>query len=173
MSFRLNSGSINSDRIIDGETAKRGQFPHQVSLRFKLTEHFHRCGGSIISDRWILTAAHCTLREYGNLTNSVIVVGAHNVSGNGNDSGKFDGDGISYDLRRIVKHPKFVYGIVGMNDLSLLQTSKAIQFNQFIKPIPIRKRFLDSGATVTVSGWGLVEVIKKLTGAYLIKFGIN
>lgn len=165
----MSFGSINSDRIIDGETAKRGQFPYQVSLRLNETVYFHRCGGSIISDRWVLTAAHCTLREFGNSTYTLVVVGAHNVSGNGE---MFNGDGIVYNLTRIVKHPKYIYGTFGINDLSLLRTSKAIQFNKFIKPIPIRKRFLNSGATVTVSGWGLVQVRKKLTGAQWIKFCI-
>lgn len=50
--------------IINGQEAKEGQFPYQVSIQYCL--HFfniwscdHMCGGTIISPNWILTAGHC------------------------------------------------------------------------------------------------------------------
>lgn len=45
-----------SGRIVGGADATPGQFPYQVSLRIKDS---HTCGGSIIDNQWILTAAHC------------------------------------------------------------------------------------------------------------------
>lgn len=52
----LASCSILNGRIVGGLEARGGQFPHQISLRFKGS---HNCGGSIISSKYILTAAHC------------------------------------------------------------------------------------------------------------------
>lgn len=52
-----------SERIYGGERASPGQFPHQVSIRapwFFDNAKWHVCGGVIISDRFILTAANCT-----------------------------------------------------------------------------------------------------------------
>jgi secreted trypsin-like serine protease len=59
------SKSLNStvtSRIIKGEHAFSGEFPHQVLLRFKRKSgtKFPLCGGSLIRENWILTTAYCT-----------------------------------------------------------------------------------------------------------------
>jgi secreted trypsin-like serine protease len=43
-------------RITNGFIASRGQFPWQVSI---ITDSTWYCGGSVISNDWVLTAAHC------------------------------------------------------------------------------------------------------------------
>lgn len=42
--------------IIGGSDAERNQFPYIVSLHFLKR---HVCGGSIVSQNWVVTAAHC------------------------------------------------------------------------------------------------------------------
>lgn len=46
----------NLERVIGGSDAQEGQFPYQISLR---VGGEHVCGGTIISNKFILTAAHC------------------------------------------------------------------------------------------------------------------
>ena len=48
--------SEQANRITNGNLATRGQFPWQVALTINSATF---CGGSLISNRWVLTAAHC------------------------------------------------------------------------------------------------------------------
>lgn len=53
-----------SSRIIGGEAASKCQFPYQVSLQWAnppLDKFENYCGGSLISDTWILTAGRCIM----------------------------------------------------------------------------------------------------------------
>ncbi|GJQ83332.1 hypothetical protein Trydic_g15640 [Trypoxylus dichotomus] len=45
-----------NQRVVGGYNATENQFPYQVSLRYNGN---HNCGGSIIGDKWVLTAGHC------------------------------------------------------------------------------------------------------------------
>lgn len=48
-------------RVTNGETAERTQFKYQVGLSLRGDNASYWCGGTIISDRWVVTAAHCTV----------------------------------------------------------------------------------------------------------------
>ncbi|XP_026527782.1 chymotrypsin-like protease CTRL-1 [Notechis scutatus] len=50
----------NTERIINGMDASRGSWPWQVSLQ--TNSRFHICGGSLINENWVVTAAHCNVK---------------------------------------------------------------------------------------------------------------
>lgn len=154
--YRVGSfeASVDDDRIVGGETAEPGQFPYMAALRTRengTTFRVHRCGGGILSNRWIVTCAHCTQLEYSNITNLAIAVGTHHIS----DGGQI------YRLNRIVNHPAFEAARL-RNDICLLQTIQSIQFNTFVQPISLRTQSVGADVAATISGWGAVKVQQKL-----------
>lgn len=44
-------------RVVNGEDAAPNSWPWQISLHYK--HYGHICGGSLIENEWVLTAAHC------------------------------------------------------------------------------------------------------------------
>ena len=82
-------------------------YPWQVSIKIKSKHKLeHWCGGTLISDRYVLTAAHCTmknkdLRFKGKPFKNyelLIVLGEHNME-------KKDKKEIHIRVKRIIRHP--------------------------------------------------------------------
>lgn len=136
-------------RIVGGQNAELGQFPHQVSLRSR-NSRGHFCGGSIISDHFILTAAHCTQGYRANTKNVFIVVGTI----------KLEESGVEYDLEAIYSHPGFSISHLE-NDVSVLRTVKTIEFSDYISPVnlPLEAPPREGKHPTFVSGWGKTSVI--------------
>lgn len=61
-------------------------------------------------------------------------------------------EGEFYDIQRTAMINKYIPG--GKNDIALVKIKQRFQFNEHVKPVPIRSSFVGGGENVTVSGWG-------------------
>lgn len=131
-------------RIFGGHRAQKGQFPYQASLRANIGNNkwFHYCGGSIITNRFVVTAAHCLSHETS-LNESKVVLGAHNISG----------DGIGYDFKKIFIHPNWDPTHI-LHDVGLVLIDRVIEYTTMIQPIEISREFVNTSYRAVTSGWG-------------------
>lgn len=136
--------SALESRIVGGQNAEDGQFPYQVSLRTRfLRQHF--CGGSIISSRFILSAAHCTQGILSKPFIVVAVIGSiHRRKG-----------GVTVKLDKITSHEGWDRSKL-INDIALLRTAEEIVFTSTIQPIALTTTKLpeDESKPLVLSGWG-------------------
>uniref|UniRef100_A0A3Q2DHJ2 Peptidase S1 domain-containing protein n=2 Tax=Cyprinodon variegatus TaxID=28743 RepID=A0A3Q2DHJ2_CYPVA len=136
---------INS-RILGGQDASPGAWPWHVTLT-------HRggvfCQGSLITDQWVLTAAHCSIRSY--LSGAVLHLGANNQSRYGEETRRVDS---------IVCHQDYeAYYSVGDNDICLVKLSAPVNFTDYIQPVCLASEdstFYD-GTASWVTGFGTNE----------------
>ncbi|MGH0124802.1 UNVERIFIED_CONTAM: hypothetical protein FKN15_020037 [Acipenser sinensis] len=131
-----------SPRIVGGNESKVGQFPWQVSLHF---EREHLCGGSIITSRWIVTAAHCV---YGFALPSswTVHVGITDQPVTG---------GMAYTVKKIMHHKKYRPKSLHY-DIALMKLTTSIIFDGNVEPICLPnygEKFAD-GKMCWISGWG-------------------
>lgn len=129
-------------RIVGGEDAKPGAAPYQISLQVSGS---HNCGGAIISEWWILTAAHCVTSFS---RNSYTAYAGSNERSSG---------GVRIELDIAIRHESYNRPPYH-NDIALLKTREPIVFTDTIQPIEIRETPVPDNATVTLTGWGRLTV---------------
>lgn len=54
---------VSQTQVTGGSFAAAGQIPWQVSLRIRKSDASYLCGGSVVREGWVLTAAHCLVDE--------------------------------------------------------------------------------------------------------------
>lgn len=110
-----------------------------VSLRSANNAHF--CGGTLISNRWVISAAHCTSSRA--VSNVTVLVGTLNrIVG-----------GVVYESSRISNHPEY-HATSRANDISLVETAIPVVFDFQTSPVALATNFTGSGFDVTAIGWG-------------------
>lgn len=153
------SDELDGDRIWGGQEAAIGQFPHQISMLFAPigASYRHRCGGSILTNRFVLTAGHCHDKKFPELIHYRIVVGAHV---------KNSKDGATHNIKRWIVHEGFYRKAFDdstmRNDIALIETNTTIQFNELVAPIALHPKSIKDGHETVASGWGDTNVSKPL-----------
>ncbi|GAB1300646.1 Protease, serine 32 [Apodemus speciosus] len=164
-----------SGRIVSGQDAQIGQWPWQVSLR---EQTVHVCGGSLIAEDWVLTAAHCFNQGQAGVADVYpLGPGFYVGCGDPNSSlyawtedqsiytvllgtiSSYPEDDEPREVRavaRIIKHPSYSAEEHISGDIALVQLASPISFNDYMLPVCLPKPGdpLDPGTMCWVTGWG-------------------
>lgn len=127
-------------RIIGGEPARIEQVPYLVNIR--LNRLFH-CGGSLVTSRCVLTAAHCISHH---LPNDFVVRGGNTLLSDVENW---------RTVKRVFVPPEYNNRTFD-HDVAIMRLNTKLQ-GVNIKPITIGDFALAQGEYVTVSGWGLTR----------------
>nr|XP_020012016.1 prothrombin isoform X2 [Castor canadensis] len=143
-------------RIVEGWDAEIGLAPWQVML-FRKSPQELLCGASLISDRWVLTAAHCLLYppwDKNYTENDLLVrIGKHSRTRYERNIEKIS------MLEKIYIHPRYNWRENLDRDIALLKLKKPIAFSDHIHPVCLPDKqtvasLLQAGYKGRVTGWG-------------------
>ncbi|CAD0195002.1 unnamed protein product [Chrysodeixis includens] len=135
----------NPQRIVGGSVVNIDHYPSMASLMFSWSSSGHRqaCGGSIINNRSVLTAAHCTAGDAPPRWR--VRVGSSNANSGG----------VVHHSQQIYNHPNYNSWNLD-NDIAIIRVVSAFSFNNHVRAASVAGSNYNLGdnQVVWAAGWG-------------------
>uniref|UniRef100_A0A6I8SQE0 Serine protease 27-like n=1 Tax=Xenopus tropicalis TaxID=8364 RepID=A0A6I8SQE0_XENTR len=133
-----------SSGVMGGQDSQPGMWPWQVNIR---SQSGGFCGGSLITSKWVVSAAHCcdsTLTP----SNYTVYAGSYNLSGTNPNE-------VSITVKNFIIHPNYTAAENG-SDICLMELGTELNFTQYIAPVclPASGVTFPTGLPCWVTGWG-------------------
>jgi len=149
----LGRSSLQKGRILYGNETDVNEYPWQISMWI---DRSHFCGGTLITDQWVATAAHCVDLHYRRHFSRITVsLGDHDVK-------IFDeSKNVFRKIRRIIRFPMYDNNYIN-GDMALLQLADKVEFSERISPacLPYDPEEKFSFSEGLITGWGYTEKTK-------------
>ncbi|RWS19390.1 trypsin-1-like protein, partial [Leptotrombidium deliense] len=149
-----------SSRIFGGQRVPDGKYPWMALLNLILPNgETARCGGSLINDRYILTAAHCLPHGLRQIT---VTLGIN----------KATEDRERRKVKFYTKHTMY-NSKTTENDIALVQLAEPVQFTPKIQPICLPPQDMLKFGPLVIAGWGSTNRNGSGVSQYLLEATIR
>ncbi|CAB1441144.1 unnamed protein product [Pleuronectes platessa] len=128
--------ALEDDKIVGGYECTPYSQAHQVSLN----SGYHFCGGSLVNENWVVSAAHCYKSRVE------VRMGEHHIRVN-------EGTEQFISSSRVIRHPNYDSWNID-NDIMLIKLSKPATLNQYVQTVALPSSCAPAGTMCKVSGWG-------------------
>ncbi|XP_069644278.1 suppressor of tumorigenicity 14 protein isoform X1 [Haliaeetus albicilla] len=142
---------VRKSRIVGGQNSDVGEWPWQVSLHVKGQGHI--CGASLVSESWLVSAAHCFLQLQGIRYSDPSLWTAYlGLTNQGNRNGA---NVQTRKIKRIISHP-FFNDYTYDYDIAVVELQSPVTFSSVVQPIclPDATHSFPVGKDLWVTGWG-------------------
>uniref|UniRef100_A0A8C1R678 trypsin n=1 Tax=Cyprinus carpio TaxID=7962 RepID=A0A8C1R678_CYPCA len=128
--------ALDDDKIVGGYECEPYSQPWQASLN----SGYHFCGGSLVSEYWVVSAAHCYKSRVE------VRLGEHNIVLN-------EGSEQFISSEKVIRHPNYNSWTID-SDIMLIKLSKPATLNQYVQPVALPSGCAADGTMCRVTGWG-------------------
>ncbi|XP_063814468.1 mitochondrial coenzyme A diphosphatase NUDT8 isoform X2 [Pseudophryne corroboree] len=143
--------SYGSMRIVGGVDAQPGAWPWLVSIQIPTrTGHRHSCGGTLLSEVWVMTAAHCFKAMQRYVDKWKIVVGGFQLS-------ELSSEVQIRSVKSYVQHEEYNPRIEA-NDIAMIELNSPVKFDDYAQPACLPRATLNITFLhpCYISGWGVM-----------------
>ncbi|CAL1673871.1 unnamed protein product [Lasius platythorax] len=155
--------------IVGGVKADPKEFPHMAAVGFENGQDISwQCGGTLISAKVVLTAAHCTWNANWGAAKWVRV-GDLNLVRTNDDARPQD-----IKIAQRIKHPDYK-SLSEYHDIAILRLEKEVTYDAWVRPacLPIDLPDIGTDNKAVATGWGLVDWSEDVGSDNLLKVTLN
>ncbi|KAJ3656404.1 hypothetical protein Zmor_015484 [Zophobas morio] len=142
LSASLSSVLSRSTRIIGGTNARAGEFPFAAAVHIHTSDGQYLCGGALVNNQWVLTAAQCC----EDALRFTIVLGINNLQDNGPNR-------LTVAAEEYILAPGYD-AFTLQHDIGLIKLRMPIEYTNYIQPILLPTAPVNDYTAVVAIGWG-------------------